>query len=96
MSGMSLLKTFGPWGGGSIFAWAQKRQHTSLFPGDHIVFLFLNAIFSIVIVLTFEPFLPRSTDMPNQSYSKVDKEVPTQRLIKGLSGYMGVFEQYKT
>jgi MFS family permease len=81
LSGMSLFKTFGPTGGGSIFAWAQKRQNASFLPGDQIVFFFLNSILLIVIAITFKPFLPQSTNRPNQSreqrYSKVDKEEPT-------------------
>lgn len=81
MTGMSLFKTFGPAGGGSIFAWSQRRQDASFLPGNHIVFFFLNVILFIVIAMTFEPFLPQSTNKPiqskEQSYSKVDEEEPT-------------------
>lgn len=86
MTGMSLFKTFGPAGGGSIFAWAQRRQDASFLPGNQIVFFFLNAILLIVIAMTFEPFLPRSTNRPNQSKdSKVDKQEPTIEQEQHLS-----------
>jgi len=86
MTGMSLFKTFGPAGGGSIFAWAQRRQDASILPGNQIVFFLLNAILLIVIAMTFEPFLPQSTNRPNQSKdSKVDKQEPTIEQEQHLS-----------
>ncbi|GLJ49546.1 hypothetical protein SUGI_1050790 [Cryptomeria japonica] len=66
MTGMSLFKTLGPAGGGSLFAWAQKRQNASFLPGDHMVFFMLNFILVIVVMMTFEPFLPRSTNRPQR------------------------------
>ncbi|XP_057828134.1 protein ZINC INDUCED FACILITATOR-LIKE 1 isoform X2 [Cryptomeria japonica] len=70
MTAMSLFKTLGPAGGGSLFAWAQKRQNSSFLPGNHMVFFLLNAILVIVVILTFEPFLPQSTDRPHQEDQK--------------------------
>ncbi|CAL4995742.1 unnamed protein product [Urochloa decumbens] len=54
---MSLAKAFAPAGAGIIFSWAQKRQHATFFPGDHMVFLVLNLTEVIGLVLTFKPFL---------------------------------------
>lgn len=57
MTGMSLFKAVAPAGAGIMFSWAQKRQHTFFFPGDHMVFFVLNMIELIGLVLTFKPFL---------------------------------------
>lgn len=65
MTGASLFKALGPAGGGSIFAWAQKHRDASFLPGNQMVFFILNAVVVVVIAMTFEPFLPRSTDRPN-------------------------------
>ncbi|CAO2145483.1 unnamed protein product [Urochloa humidicola] len=54
---MSLSKAFAPAGAGIIFSWAQKRQHATFFPGDHMLFLLLNLTEVIGLVLTFKPFL---------------------------------------
>ncbi|CAL4897030.1 unnamed protein product [Urochloa decumbens] len=54
---MSLAKAFAPAGAGIIFSWAQKRQHATFFPGDHMVFLVLNLTEVMGLVLTFKPFL---------------------------------------
>ncbi|CAN6335473.1 unnamed protein product [Urochloa humidicola] len=61
---MSLAKAFAPAGAGIIFSWAQKRQHATFFPGDHMVFLLLNLTEVIGLVLTFKPFLA----VPQQYY----------------------------
>ncbi|XXG52713.1 hypothetical protein AAC387_Pa03g0967 [Persea americana] len=42
LTGQSVFKTFGPAGGGALFAWAQKRQIAAFLPGDHMVFFALN------------------------------------------------------
>jgi MFS family permease len=89
VTGISLFQAFGPTAGGSIFAWAQEHQNTSFLPGNEMVFFMLNTIVVIIIVMTFEPFLPRSTDKPNHSKgqlkSKEDEEEPTTKQDEQLS-----------
>uniref|UniRef100_A0A0D6QRF1 Major facilitator superfamily (MFS) profile domain-containing protein n=2 Tax=Araucaria cunninghamii TaxID=56994 RepID=A0A0D6QRF1_ARACU len=71
MTGMSLFKTFGPAGGGSLFALSQKRQHSSFLPGDHMVFFVINVTVLVVFLMTFEPFLPQSTNRhPSEVHNK--------------------------
>lgn len=82
MTGMSLFKTIGPTGGGSLFAWAQKRQDASFLPGDQMVFFILNIVVLIVVLMTFEPFLPRSTDTAysdEHTDSLVQQKEPTTK-----------------
>ncbi|XP_037421785.1 protein ZINC INDUCED FACILITATOR-LIKE 1-like [Triticum dicoccoides] len=57
MTAMSLFKAVAPAGAGIVFSWAQKRQHTFILPGDHMVFFLLNMIELLGLVLTFKPFL---------------------------------------
>ncbi|XP_031495127.1 protein ZINC INDUCED FACILITATOR 1-like isoform X3 [Nymphaea colorata] len=64
MTGMSFFKAIGPAGGGSLFAWAQKRQNSSFLPGDQIVFFILNVLLVVVAAMTFKPFLPESVKKP--------------------------------
>ncbi|KAL0397369.1 UNVERIFIED_CONTAM: protein ZINC INDUCED FACILITATOR-LIKE 1 [Sesamum calycinum] len=54
---MSLFKAAGPAGGGTLFSWAQKRQHADFLPGDQMVFFILNIIEAIGVLMTFKPFL---------------------------------------
>lgn len=79
MTGMSFFKTLGPTGGGSLFAWAQKRQDASFLPGDQMVFFILNVIVLIVVLMTFEPFLPRSTDV---AYSSEHEDEHDESLVE--------------
>lgn len=85
MTGMSLFKTFGPLGGGSVFAWAQTRENASFLPGNEMVFFMLNVILVIVVAMTFEPFLPRSTDRLHQlngeTNSNGDEESPLSPVL---------------
>lgn len=62
---MSIFKAIGPAGGGALFAWCQKRQHSSFLPGDQMVFFILNVVELIGALLTFEPFLT----LPDKSMS---------------------------
>ncbi|KAF3774258.1 ZINC INDUCED FACILITATOR 1 protein [Nymphaea thermarum] len=64
MTGMSFFKAIGPAGGGSLFAWAQKRQNSSFLPGDQIIFFILNVLLVVVAAMTFKPFLPESVKKP--------------------------------
>eukprot|EP00252_Welwitschia_mirabilis_P023771 TRINITY_DN6823_c0_g1_i3.p1 TRINITY_DN6823_c0_g1~~TRINITY_DN6823_c0_g1_i3.p1 ORF type:complete len:394 (+),score=54.15 TRINITY_DN6823_c0_g1_i3:463-1644(+) len=64
MTGMSLFKAIGPATAGCIFSWSQKRRHASFLPGDSMVFFLLIVVIVTVVIMTFEPFLPRSTDRP--------------------------------
>ncbi|KAB1225525.1 Protein ZINC INDUCED FACILITATOR-LIKE 1 [Morella rubra] len=57
MTAMSLFKAIGPAGGGTIFSWAQKRQHAVFLPGDQLVFFILNVVEAIGVLMTFKPFL---------------------------------------
>ncbi|VAH93998.1 unnamed protein product [Triticum turgidum subsp. durum] len=57
MTAMSLFKAVAPAGAGIVFSWVQKRQHTFILPGDHMVFFLLNMIELLGLVLTFKPFL---------------------------------------
>jgi len=80
LTGMSFFKTLGPTGGGSLFAWAQKRQDASFLPGNQMVFFILNVVVLIVVLMTFEPFLPRSTDVAysgEHEESSVEQKEPT-------------------
>uniref|UniRef100_A0A0C9S8Z0 TSA: Wollemia nobilis Ref_Wollemi_Transcript_10065_2141 transcribed RNA sequence n=1 Tax=Wollemia nobilis TaxID=56998 RepID=A0A0C9S8Z0_9CONI len=80
MTGMSLFKTIGPAGGGSLFAWSQTRQNASFLPGSHMIFFVLNVIMVIVVFMTFEPFLPRSTDRhPSEDQKDSTSEQEEQR-----------------
>ncbi|CAL5097737.1 unnamed protein product [Urochloa decumbens] len=54
---MSFFKAIGPAGAGTLFSWAQKRQHAAFFPGDQMVFFVLNIVQCIGLVVTFKPFL---------------------------------------
>jgi hypothetical protein len=63
MSLVSLFKAIGPAGGGSIFAWAQRRE-SDILPGNQLVFFSLAAVAALTIVFTCEPFLPRSVNRP--------------------------------
>ncbi|EFJ26685.1 hypothetical protein SELMODRAFT_97863 [Selaginella moellendorffii] len=42
LSVVSLFKALGPAGGGSVFAWAQKRQHAAFLPGEKQVCKFVR------------------------------------------------------
>jgi ATP-dependent RNA helicase DHX8/PRP22 len=64
MSFGSFFKAVGPAGGGAIFSWAQSRHGATLLPGNNLVFFFLGCVSFITALLTFEPFLPASTDHP--------------------------------
>ncbi|XP_048326211.2 protein ZINC INDUCED FACILITATOR-LIKE 1-like isoform X2 [Ziziphus jujuba] len=57
MTMMSVFKAIGPAAGGAILSWAQKRQHASFLPGDHLVFFILNVIEALGVLMTFKPFL---------------------------------------
>ncbi|KAJ0979003.1 hypothetical protein J5N97_014477 [Dioscorea zingiberensis] len=61
VTAMSLFKAIAPACGGILFSWAQKRQHASFFPGDHMVFLVLNIVGFIGTLMTFKPFLALSS-----------------------------------
>ncbi|KAG9454963.1 hypothetical protein H6P81_007867 [Aristolochia fimbriata] len=54
MTAMSLAKAAGPAGGGTLFAWAQKRQEAFFLPEDHMVFFVLNLVEFLGIVFTFK------------------------------------------
>lgn len=54
---MSLFKSIAPAAAGTVFSWAQERQHAFFFPGDQMVFFLLNAIELLGLVLTFKPFM---------------------------------------
>ncbi|CAN1143714.1 Protein ZINC INDUCED FACILITATOR-LIKE 1 [Linum perenne] len=62
MTAMSLFKTAGPAGGGSLFSWAEKRPDAAFLPGTEMVFFALNVVEAIGVLFTFMPFLaqPRS------------------------------------
>lgn len=80
MTGTSFFKALGPTGGGSLFSWAQKHQDASFLPGNQMVFFILNVIVLIVVLMTFEPFLPRSTDVAysgEHEESSVEQKEPT-------------------
>ncbi|KAL5994800.1 hypothetical protein ACLOJK_024857 [Asimina triloba] len=62
MTAMSVFKAIGPAGGGSLFAWAQKRQDAAFLPGDQMVFFALNLVELIGVILTFKPFLTAPHD----------------------------------
>ncbi|KAJ0974664.1 hypothetical protein J5N97_016629 [Dioscorea zingiberensis] len=63
VASQSLFKAVAPACAGAIFSWAQRRQHSSFLPGDHLVFFSMNVIVFIGFLLTFRPFLvPPSTD----------------------------------
>jgi len=89
VTGISLFQVFGPTTGGSIFAWAQEHQNTSFLPGNEMVFFVLNIIVVIIVVMTFEPFLPRSTDKSNHSKGQIkstdDEREPTHKHERQLS-----------
>ncbi|KAG2307258.1 hypothetical protein Bca4012_083729 [Brassica carinata] len=57
MTAMSSFKSFGPAGGGALFAWAQKRQVASFLPGDEMVFFVLNLVQLVGLILTFIPYI---------------------------------------
>ncbi|CAN6217194.1 unnamed protein product [Urochloa humidicola] len=63
---MSLFKAFAPAAAGIIFSWAQKHQHSLIFPGDQMVFFLLDIVVLFELIWTFKPFL----DVPKQSYSR--------------------------
>ncbi|KAJ7569919.1 hypothetical protein O6H91_01G100400 [Diphasiastrum complanatum] len=71
MSIVSLFKAIGPAAGGSLFAWAQTRTNAAILPGDEIVFFFLNLVALLTVLVTFEPFLPRSTDKPKTNMPNI-------------------------
>ncbi|EFJ31897.1 hypothetical protein SELMODRAFT_408218 [Selaginella moellendorffii] len=62
LSIVSVFKGLGPAIGGIVFSCAQKRQHSWFFPGDHLVFLFLNVFALLTVLTSFEPFLPKSAN----------------------------------
>eukprot|EP00252_Welwitschia_mirabilis_P003280 TRINITY_DN13378_c0_g1_i8.p1 TRINITY_DN13378_c0_g1~~TRINITY_DN13378_c0_g1_i8.p1 ORF type:complete len:161 (+),score=25.54 TRINITY_DN13378_c0_g1_i8:620-1102(+) len=64
LTAMSLSKTVGPSAAGALFSWAETRQQASILPGNHMVFFALNVVNIIAFLMTFEPFLPQSTDKP--------------------------------
>ncbi|CAK9217602.1 unnamed protein product [Sphagnum troendelagicum] len=64
MSFGSFFKAVGPAGGGAIFSWAQSRHGATILPGNDLVFFFLGCVSFITALLSFEPFLPASTDHP--------------------------------
>ncbi|KAL4203409.1 hypothetical protein AMTRI_Chr01g127770 [Amborella trichopoda] len=71
LTAMSLFKAIGPAAGGAIFSWAQKRQHASFLPGDSMVFFFLCLLVLLLVILTYEPFLPKSCAKP---YDEIERE----------------------
>ncbi|KAL4203418.1 hypothetical protein AMTRI_Chr01g103880 [Amborella trichopoda] len=71
MTPMSLFKAVGPAGAGAIFSWCQTRQDASFYQGDSMVFFTLNLLMILVLILTIEPFLPKSC---TKSYHEVQKE----------------------
>ncbi|KAG0575900.1 hypothetical protein KC19_5G038800 [Ceratodon purpureus] len=73
MSLVSLFKAIGPAGGGSIFAWAQRRQSDFL-PGNQLVFFSLAVVVLLTIICTCEPILPRYLDRPIPADTNGDKE----------------------
>lgn len=54
---MSVFKAIAPASGGALFSLAQKRQSAPFFPGDQMLFVFLNLVLLLGFVLTFRPFL---------------------------------------
>ncbi|CAN6330420.1 unnamed protein product [Urochloa humidicola] len=61
---MSHFKAVAPARAGIVFSWAQKHQHSSIFPGDRMVFFLLDIVVLFELIWTFKPFL----DVPKQSY----------------------------
>ncbi|CAK9201516.1 unnamed protein product [Sphagnum troendelagicum] len=64
MGVVSVFKAMGPAGGGSLFAWGQKRQDAYILPGNELVFTVLALVVVLTVISTLEPFLPRSVDHP--------------------------------
>jgi hypothetical protein len=71
MGVVSVFKAMGPAGGGSLFAWGQKRQDAYILPGNELVFTVLALIVVLTVISTLEPFLPRSAD---HSFTNDDDE----------------------
>ncbi|KAL2641445.1 hypothetical protein R1flu_009032 [Riccia fluitans] len=70
VSAVSFFKAVGPGAGGALFAWAQRRS-SSILPGNQMVFCILGAVVVVDIILTYEPFLPKSVDKPKHDDSDV-------------------------
>ncbi|BBN02647.1 hypothetical protein MPTK1_2g16940 [Marchantia polymorpha subsp. ruderalis] len=69
VSAVSFFKAVGPGAGGAIFAWAQSRV-SNILPGNQMVFFILGTVVVADIILTYEPFLPKSVDKPKHDDSE--------------------------
>ncbi|KAL2641449.1 hypothetical protein R1flu_009036 [Riccia fluitans] len=69
VSAVSFFKAVGPGAGGAIFAWAQSRV-SNILPGNQVVFFILGAVVLVDVILTYEPFLPKSVDKPKHEDKK--------------------------
>ncbi|KAG6556366.1 hypothetical protein Mapa_002309 [Marchantia paleacea] len=81
VSAVSLFKAIGPGAGGAIFAWGQSRPDAWLLPGNQMVFFILGTVVVVDIILTFEPFLPRSVDRPKHDQDE-HVQFPTEKDVK--------------
>lgn len=70
VSAVSFFKAVGPGAGGAIFAWAQSRV-SHILPGNQMVFFILGMVVVVDIILTYEPFLPKSVDKPKHEESEI-------------------------